>query len=42
MRCALRKDHPSVPPVRLLKAALLMALNSIRSDQHFCEKVLYR
>lgn len=38
--------RPSVPPERLLKAQLLIALFSIRSDRLFCEmldnNILYR
>lgn len=33
--------RPSVPPERLLKATLLMALYSVRSDRHFCEQLDY-
>ena len=33
--------RPSVPPERLLKATLLIALHSIRSDRLFCEMVGY-
>jgi transposase len=37
---------PSIPPERLLKATLLIALHSIRSDRLFCEmlgyNILYR
>lgn len=32
---------PSVPPERLLKAQLLMALYSVRSDRMFCEMLDY-
>lgn len=38
--------RPSIPPERLLKATLLIALHSIRSDRLFCEmlgyNILYR
>jgi transposase len=33
--------RPSVPPERLLKAQLLMALYSVRSDRQFCEQLDY-
>jgi transposase len=33
--------RPSVPPERLLKATLLMALYSVRSDRLFCEQLDY-
>jgi transposase len=33
--------RPSVPPERLLKSMLLMALYSIRSDRQFCEQLRY-
>lgn len=33
--------RPSVPPERLLKAMLLMALYSIRSDRQLCEQLQY-
>jgi transposase len=33
--------RPSVPPERLLKAQLLIALYSIRSDRQFCEQLEY-
>lgn len=39
-------SRPSIPPERLLKATLLIALHSIRSDRLFCEvlgyNILYR
>ena len=35
------RGRPSVPPERLLKAMLLMALFSIRSDRQLCEQVRY-
>lgn len=36
-----RIGRPSVPPERLLKAQLLMALYSVRSDRQFCEQLDY-
>ncbi|MCB9779926.1 MAG: IS5 family transposase [Alphaproteobacteria bacterium] len=33
--------RPSVPPERLLKASLLMALFGIRSERQFCEQLAY-
>lgn len=33
--------RPSVPPERLLKSMLLMALFSVRSDRQFCEQLRY-
>lgn len=33
--------RPSVPPERLLKSMLLMALYSVRSDRQFCEQLRY-
>ena len=33
--------RPSIPPERLLKASLLMALFSIRSERQLCERVQY-
>lgn len=33
--------RPSVPPERLLKASLLMALYSVRSERSFCEQLDY-
>src|SRR5688572_32871333 len=33
--------RPSVPPERLLKASLLMALYSVRSERAFCEELDY-
>src|ERR1700694_4521157 len=33
--------RPSIPPERLLKANLLMALYSVRSDRLFCETLDY-
>lgn len=31
--------RPSIPPERLLKASLLMALYSVRSERQFCEQL---
>lgn len=36
-----QKGRPSVPPERLLKSMLLMALYSVRSDRQLCEQVQY-
>jgi len=33
--------RPSIPPERLLKACLLMAFYSIRSERQFCERMQY-
>lgn len=33
--------RPSVPPERLLKSTLLMALYSVRSERQFCEQLAY-
>lgn len=33
--------RPSIPPERLLKGQLLIALYSIRSDRQFCEQLNY-
>src|SRR5215831_664121 len=33
--------RPSIPPERLLKATLLMALHSVRSERQFCEQLDY-
>jgi len=33
--------RPSVPPEQLLKASVLMALYSIRSERQFCERLRY-
>src|SRR5512147_1932831 len=33
--------RPSVPPERLLKAQILIALYSVRSDRQFCEQLDY-
>ena len=35
------RGRPSVPPEHLLKASLLMALYSIRSERQFCERLRY-
>lgn len=35
------EGRPSIPPERLLKASLLMALYSIRSERLFCEQLDY-
>jgi transposase len=36
-----RIGRPSVPPEQLLKATVLMALYSIRSERAFCERLNY-
>src|ERR1700760_967720 len=36
-----RAGRPSVPPEQLLKATVLMALYSIRSERAFCERLHY-
>jgi transposase len=33
--------RPSIPPERLLKSQILMALYSVRNDRHFCEQLDY-
>lgn len=33
--------RPSIPPEHLLKACLLIALYSVRSERHFCERLQY-
>src|ERR1044072_9068446 len=33
--------RPKIPPERLLKASLLIALYSVRSERAFCEEVEY-
>ena len=33
--------RPSIPPERLLKASLLMALYTVRSERIFCEQLDY-
>lgn len=35
------RGRPSIPPEHLLKATLLMALYSIRSERQFCERLQY-
>lgn len=35
------KGRPSVPPEHLLKATILMALFTVRSDRQFCERLQY-
>ena len=36
-----RVGRPSIPPERLLKAQILMALYTVRSDRQFCEQLNY-
>jgi transposase len=36
-----RRGRPSIPPEHLLKATLLIALYSIRSERQFCERLDY-
>ena len=36
-----RDGRPSVPPEQLLKATVLMAIYSIRSERAFCERLDY-
>lgn len=36
-----RVGRPSIPPERLLKSQILMALYTVRSDRHFCEQLDY-
>ena len=36
-----RRGRPSIPPEHLLKASLLIALYSIRSERQFCERLRY-
>src|SRR5574341_1582685 len=36
------EGRPSIPPERLLKAALLMALYTVRSERLFCEQLDYQ
>jgi transposase len=36
-----RVGRPSIPPERLLKAQILIALYSVRSDRQFCEQLDY-
>ena len=33
--------RPSIPPERLLKATVLMALHTVRSERQFCEQLQY-
>jgi transposase len=33
--------RPSIPPERLLKSQILIALYSVRSDRQFCEQLDY-
>jgi transposase len=33
--------RPSVPPERLLKGSLLMALYTVRSERRFCDELQY-
>src|SRR5713101_10218237 len=35
------RGRPSIPPEHLLKASLLIALYSIRSERQFCERLKY-
>lgn len=35
------KGRPSIPPEHLLKATILIALFSVRSDRQFCERLQY-
>jgi transposase len=35
------RGRPSIPPERLLKACLLIALYSVRSERQFCEQLQY-
>ena len=36
-----RRGRPSIPPEHLLKASLLIALYSVRSERQFCERLRY-
>src|ERR1700749_4482038 len=36
-----KTGRPSIPPERLLKAQILIALYSVRSDRMFCEQLDY-
>ena len=36
-----RGGRPSIPPEHLLKASLLIALYSVRSERQFCERLCY-
>ena len=38
-QCDSRTGRPSVPPERLLKAQLLLALYSLRSERQLCERI---
>ena len=38
-KCYSRIGRPSVPPERLLKAQLLLALYTIRSERQLCERI---
>ena len=35
------RGRPSIPPEHLLKASLLIALYSVRSERQFCERLRY-
>lgn len=35
------QGRPSIPPERLLKSKVLMALYTVRSDRQFCERLNY-
>src|SRR4051795_11544617 len=35
------RGRPSIPPERLLKACLLLALYSVRSERQLCEQLAY-
>ena len=39
--CTRTAAGPSIPPEHLLKASLLIALSSIRSERQFCERLRY-
>lgn len=36
-----KRGRPSIPPEHLIKASLLMALYSVRSERQFCERLQY-
>jgi transposase len=36
-----KQGRPSIPPERLLKAKVLMALHPVRSERMFCERLNY-
>ena len=36
-----QRGRPSIPPEHLLKASLLIALYSVRSERQFCERLRY-